>query len=134
MREGLVVMGRAGGDNGGTEMELDKFGVGSIVEVNGNLYRNSVNGWVVLEKTLPAFMGGVVEYKVIHEVKKGPLDGFVKGDIISFESDYGHHIALKSRDDFWSVIGLVGEKTTAEMVKAFSPELVRKVGFSDGRG
>lgn len=113
-------------------MELDKLGVGSIVEVNGNLYKKRKDGWVVLMEGCAAYMGGVPEFKVIAAVEKGPLDDFVKGDIISFESDYGHHIALKSRDDFWSVIGLVGEKTTAEMVKAFSPELVRKVGSLDG--
>ena len=115
-------------------MGLNELGVGSIVEVNGILYKKRVDGWVVLEETMPAYMGGVREFKVVASVEKGPLDAFEVGDIISFESDYGRRIALKHRFDFWSVIGIAGEKTTAEMVETFSPHSARKVGFSDGRG
>lgn len=114
-------------------MELNELGVGSIVEAHGNLYKKRRDGWAVLEETMHAYMGGVQEFKVVASVEKGPLDDFVKGDIISFESDYGHRIALKHWFDSWSVIGIAGEKTTAEMVETFSPHSARKVGFSDGR-
>ena len=32
-------------------MGLNELGVGSIVEVNGILYKKRVDGWVVLEET-----------------------------------------------------------------------------------
>ena len=45
-------------------MELDKLGVGSIVEVDDNLYKKRVDGWVVLAESVSAYMGAVQEFKV----------------------------------------------------------------------
>ena len=121
-------------------IELDKLGTGSIVEdAMGGLFTKDVYGdWWKLSISLGSSPVKKLDYieagTVIRKVEKGPLDAFEVGDIISFESDYGRRIALKHRFDFWSVIGIAGEKTTAEMVETFSPHSVRKVGFSDGRG
>ena len=114
-------------------MELDKLGVGSIVEVNGNLYKKRGDGWVVLEESVPAYMGGAREYKVIAAVERGPLDDFVKGDVISFESSYGVRVATKLRDDFWQITGSAAEWTTDELVSlVLDEDSVRKVGSLDG--
>lgn len=115
-------------------MELDKLGVGSIVEVNGNLYKKRGYGWVVLEESVPAFMGGVTEYKVIAAVEKGPLDDFEVGDVISYEVSSGVRLAVKLRDDFWSVSGIMSEWTSDEIMEihAADPDSVRKVGSLDG--
>ena len=115
-------------------MELDKLGVGSIVEVHGNLYKKNEDGWVVLEETITAYMGGVFGYKLIHEVKKGPLDDFVVGDVISYESRCGVRVAVKLEDGLWSIAGL-SLKWTSEVVLDIhspTPESVRKVGSLDG--
>lgn len=113
-------------------MELDKFGVGSIVEVNGNLYKKRVYDWVVLEETLPAFMGGVVEYKVIASVEKGPLDDFVVGDVISFEYSVGERVAVKIREDRWQLVGAVSEFTSEEILYLADVDSVRKIGSLNG--
>ena len=110
-------------------MGLNELGVGSIVEVNGILYKKRVDGWVVLEETMPAYMGGVREFKVVASVEKGPLDGFVKGDVISFESAYGVRVATKLRDDFWQITGSASEWTTVELDSlVLDVDSVRKVG------
>lgn len=115
-------------------MELDKLGVGSIVEVNGNLYKKRGYGWVVLEESVPAFMGGVQEFEPIYLVEKGPLDGFVKGDVISFECAYGVRVATKLRDDFWQITGSASEWTTDELYSLdLDEDSVRKIGSLDGR-
>lgn len=114
-------------------MELDKLGVGSIVEAHGNLYKKRKYDWVILEETLPAYMGGVRKYAVVHEVEKGPLDDFVEGDVISFESVYGVRVATKLRDDFWQITGSVSEWTTVELGSLILDEdSVRKIGSLDG--
>lgn len=117
----------------GNNMELDKLGVGSIVEVNGILCKKRVDGWVVLEESVPAYMGGATDYKVVASVKKGPLDDFVEGDIISFESSYGVRVATKLRDDFWQITGSAAEWTTDELDSlVLDEDSVRKVGSLDG--
>lgn len=113
-------------------MELDKLGVGSIVEVNGNLYKKRVDDWVFLKESVPAYMGGAQEFKVIRGVEKGPLDDFVVGDIISFMTSGGVRVAVKTREDSWEIVGAVSEFTSQEIV-GFSVEgSVRKVGSLDG--
>lgn len=115
-------------------MELDKLGVGSIVEVNGNLYKKRGYGWVVLEESVPAFMGGAVGYKLIHEVEKGPLDGFEVGDVISYEVSSGVRLAVKLEDGRWSVSGISSVWSSDELMEihAATPGSVRKVGSLDG--
>ena len=114
-------------------MELDKLGVGSIVEVNGNLYKKRGYGWVVLEESVPAFMGGVQEFEPIYLVEKGPLDDFEEGDVISFESAYGVRVATKLRAGSWQVTGSLTEWTTRELDSLILDEdSVRKVGSLDG--
>lgn len=115
-------------------MSIEDLGEGSIVKTIGNLYKKRSDGWVLLEESIAVYMGGVREFEVIHEVKKGPLDDFVVGDIISFMSNYGPRIALKHRDDFWEIIGMVGEKTSRELEMDFYPTSVRKVGSICGEG
>lgn len=116
-------------------MELDKLGVGSIVEVNGNLYRKRVDGWVILSEAGYAYMDGVQEYKVIAAVEKGPLDGFEDGDVISFESAYGVRVATKLRAGSWQVTGSLTEWTTRELASLILDEdSVRKVGSICGEG
>lgn len=110
-------------------MELDKLGVGSIVEAHGNLYKKNEDGWVVLEETIPAYMGGVREYEIIASVEKGPLDDFVRGDVITFESAHGVLVATKLRDDFWQITGSASEWTTDELESlVLGEDSVRKVG------
>ena len=121
-------------------IDLDKLGTGSIVEdAMGGLFTKDVYGdWWKLSISLGSSPVKKLDYieagTVIRKVEKGPLDGFVRGDIVCFESDYGSHVALVYREDSWTVTGWSGEKTTAEMVETFSPHSARKVGFSDGRG
>ena len=115
-------------------MGLNELGVGSIVEVNGILYKKRVDGWVVLEETMPAYMGGVREFKVVASVKKGPLDDFVEGDVISFEGRGGVRVATKHRDDLWQVTGAMSKFTSVELIGFILDEdSVRKVGSLDGR-
>lgn len=114
-------------------MELNELGVGSIVEVHGNLYKKLKDGWVVLEETIPAYMGGVQEFKVVASVEKGPLDDFVKGDIISFEYSVGERVAVKIREDRWQLVGSVSEFTSEEILYLADVDSVRKVGSLDGR-
>ena len=116
-------------------MELDKLGVGSIVEAHGNLYMKRKDGWVVLMEGCAAYMGGVQEYKLLRKVSKGPLDDFVKEDVISFESSYGVRVATKLRDGFWQITGSAPDWTTAELDAIILDEdSVRKIGTLDGRG
>ena len=114
-------------------MGLNELGVGSIVEVNDILYRKRRDGWAVLEETMHAYMGGVQEFKVVASVEKGPLDDFVKGDIISFEYSVGERVAVKIREDRWQLVGAVSEFTSEEILYLADVDSVRKVGFSDGR-
>lgn len=113
-------------------MGLNELGVGSIVEVNGILYKKRVDGWVVLEETMPAYMGGVLEFKVIAAVEKGPLDDFVEGDIISFMATGRVRVAVKTREDFWQIVGAVSEFTSQEILYLADVDSVRKVGSLDG--
>lgn len=119
-------------------MNLDKLGVGSIVESSdGTLFtKDSYGDWWKMSIVLGSSPVKKLDYikagTVLREVKKGPLDDFVEGDIVSFESDYGHRIALMHRYDFWSVIGIAGERTSEEMVGFFDIRSVRKVGSLDG--
>ena len=116
-------------------MELNGLGVGSIVEVNDNLYKKRRDGWVVLEETMSAYMGGVQEFKVVASVEKGPLDDFVEGDVISFEGRGGVRVATKHRDDLWQVTGAMSKFTSVELIGFILDEdSVRKVGSLDGRG
>lgn len=110
---------------------------GSIMRntTTGTLYKKGNHGiWysLVVDEAILAFSTNVME--VLWAEEKGPLDDFVEGDIISFASDYGRRIALKHRDDFWSIIGMVGEKTSEELLEYFAvvPDSVRKVGSLDG--
>lgn len=132
-------MGRAGGNNGGTEMELDKLGVGSIVEnAMGVLFTKDAHGdWRELSISLGSSPVRKLDYlkagTVIRDVRRGPLDDFVKGDIISFESSYGVRVATKLRDDFWQITGSAGECTTDELdTLVLDEDSVRKVGSLDG--
>lgn len=113
-------------------MELDKLGVGSIVEVNGNLYKKRGYGWVVLEESVPAFMGGVQEFEPIYLVEKGPLDDFVQGDVISFNTFAKERVAVRLREDFWQVAGALSEFTSEELAGLADEGSVRKVGSLDG--
>ena len=116
-------------------MGLNELGVGSIVEVNGILYKKRRDGWAVLEETMPAYMGGVQEFKVVASVEKGPLDDFVEGDVISFEGRGGVRVATKHRDDLWQVTGAMSKFTSVELIGFILDEdSVRKVGSLDGRG
>lgn len=121
-------------------IELDKLGAGSVVEAStGHLFtKDDYGDWWKLSIALGSAPVNKLDYlkagTVLRKVEKGPLDEFVEGDIVYFDSDYGHRVALKHRDDFWSVIGWAGEKTTAEMVGFFDIRSVRKVGSLDGRG
>ena len=118
---------------GGIEMELDKLGVGSIVEVDGNLYKKRVDGWVVLAESVSAYMGAVQEFKVIRGVEKGPLDDFVEGDIISFMSAGRiERVAVKTREDFWQIVGAVPEVTSQDIIGFSVDGSVRKVGSLNG--
>ena len=114
-------------------MELDKLGVGSIVEVDGNLYKKRVDGWVVLAESVSAYMGAVQEFKLIRGVEKGPLADFVVGDIISFMTSGGVRVAVKTREDFWQIVGAVPEVTSQDIIGFSVDGSVRKVGSLDGR-
>ena len=114
-------------------MELDKLGVGSIVEVDDNLYKKRVDGWVVLAESVSAYMGAVQEFKVIRGVEKGPLDDFVKGDIISFMTSGGVRVAVKTREHSWQIVGAVPEVTSQDIIGFSVDGSVRKVGSLDGR-
>ena len=113
-------------------MELNELGVGSIVEVNGNLYKKRKDGWVVLLEGCTAYMGGVQEFEVIASVEKGPLDDFVVGDVISFKTSAKVRVATKIRDDFWQIVGAVSEFTSEEIAYLADEDSVRKVGSLDG--
>lgn len=117
---------------GGIEMELDKLGVGSIVEVDGNLYKKRVDGWVVLAESVSAYMGAVQEFKVIRGVEKGPLDDFVEGDIISFMTSGGVRVAVKTRESYWQIVGAVPEITSQDIIGFSVDGSVRKVGSISG--
>ena len=113
-------------------MELDKLGVGSIVEVNGNLYKKRGFGWVVLEESVPAFMGGVQVFEPIYLVEKGPLDDFEEGDVITFTASGRVRVAVRLREDFWQVAGALSEFTSEELAGLADEGSVRKVGSLDG--
>lgn len=132
--EERAVMGRAGGNNGGIEMELNELGVGSIVKTNGNLYKKRANSWVILSENGYAYMDGVREYEVIAAVEKGPLDDSVKGDIITFEYGSKVRVAVKIREDFWQIVGAVSEFTSEELTCFAKEGSVRKVGSICGEG
>ena len=113
-------------------MKLNELGVGSIVEVNGNLYKKRVDGWVVLVEGVHAYMGGVQEFKVISSVEKGPLDDFVEGDIIAFMTSRGVRVAVRTRADFWQIVGAVPEYTSQEIIGFADEDSIRKVGSISG--
>lgn len=115
-------------------MDLNELGVGSIVEAHGNLYKKRVDGWVVLEETMHAYMGGVQEFKVVASVEKGPLDDFVEGDIVSFRASGGVRVAVKTCEDSWQIVGAVSRFTSQEIIDFSVDGSVRKVGSLDGRG
>ena len=120
-------------------IELDKLGTGSIVESStGELFTTDRYGdWWKLSISLGSSPVKKLDYlkngTVIREVKKGPLDGFVKGDIISFEGAYGGRVATKLRDDFWLITGSAAEWTNYELDPLIlDKDSVRKIGSLDG--
>lgn len=118
-------------------MSIEDLGIGSIVEAEtGNLYRKTADGWVLLKEQHPAYLSNVKDWSftVLHEVKKGPLDDFVKGDVISFSVGTGlTRIAVKCRDGFWEVNGVSIEYSSEELAELiFDTDSIRKVGRING--
>lgn len=122
-------------------IELDKLGAGSVVEAaTGSLFtKDDYGDWWQLSITLGSAPIKKLDYlkdgTVLREVKKGPLDDFVVGDVISFESAYGVRVATMLRDDFWQITGSASECTTYELDSLILDEYsVRKIGPLYGRG
>lgn len=116
-------------------MNIEDLGIGSIVEINDNLYRNTETGWVLLMEGMPAYMGGVPDdgFTVLREEEKGPLDDFVKGDVIAFDGLWGPRVAVKHRRDFWALVGTSAEYTNDGLADCIADlDSIRKVGSLDG--
>lgn len=120
-------------------IELDKLGAGSVVEAaTGSLFtKDDYGDWWQLSISLGSAPVKKLDYlkdgTVLREVKKGPLDDFVAGDVISFESAYGVRVATRLRNDFWQITGSSAEWTTGELDSlVLDEDSVRKVGSLDG--
>lgn len=121
-------------------IELDKLGAGSVVEAaTGSLFtKDDYGDWWQLSITLGSAPIKKLDYlkdgTVLREVKKGPLDDFAEGDVISFDSMYGVRVATKLQSDFWQITGSIVDWTTHELDAIILEDSVRKMGSLDGRG
>lgn len=120
-------------------IELEKLGPGSIVKTyDGELYMKSATTgtWHHLAEATHMVnnLRDLYTGELIHEVgRKGPLDDFVKGDVISFEGWGGVRIAARHRIDFWTLTGSKFEWTTEELEEVITDkDSVKKVGSIDG--
>lgn len=119
-------------------IELDKLGAGSIVESStGELFTmDSYGDWwkmsIVLGSSPAKKLDSLKEGTVLRAVEKGPLDDFVKGDIISFMTSGGVRVAVKTREDRWQIVGAVSEFTSEDIAGFADEDSVRKVGSLDG--
>ena len=119
---------------------MDKLGEGSIVEsVDGELFTVDSRGdWWKLSIKLGSSpvkdLSRIERGKVLRMVEKGPLDDFVKGDVISFKVSGRTGVATKHRDDFWQIVGAVFEFTSKEIIDMADEGSIRKVGSICGEG
>ena len=125
---------------GGIEMriELDKLGAGSVVKSADGvlLTKDRFGDWWKLSIQLGSSpvkkLDSAKEGTVLLEEKKGPLDDFVVGDIISFMTSGGVRVAVKTREDFWQIVGAVPEVTSQDIIGFADEDSIRKVGSLDG--
>ena len=118
-------------------IELESLKAGSIVKTYDNeLYVKSKSGsWKHLAEAASAGVNHADLYtgELVYEVRKGPLDDFVVGDVISFDSMYGVRVATKLQSDFWQITGSIVDWTTHELNAIILEDSVRKMGSLDGR-
>ena len=127
---------------GGIEMsiELDKLGAGSIVKtVDGVLLtKDRFGDWWKLSIQLGSSpvknLNSAKKGTVLLEEKKGPLDDFVEGDIISFMTSGEVRVAVKTCEYSWQIVGAVSEFTSQEIIGFSVEDSVRKVGSINGEG
>lgn len=121
-------------------IDLDKLGPGSIVEsYSGAMYTmDSYGEWWKLSISLGSSpvknLDHIKSGTVLRAVEKGPLDDFVKGDIISFMTSGGVRVAVKTCEYSWKIVGAVSEFTSEEIAGFAVDGSVRKVGSLDGEG
>lgn len=118
-------------------IELDKLGVGSVVKsADGELLtKDRFGDWWKLSIQLgssPVKKLDSAKEGTVLVVGKGPLDDFVKGDIISFMTSGGVRVAVKTRADFWQIVGAVPEFASPEIINFSVEGSVRKVGSISG--
>ena len=117
-------------------IELESLKAGSIVKTYDNeLYVKSKSGsWKHLAEAASAVVNHADLYtgELVYEVRKGPLDDFVVGDVISFEYSVGERVAVKIREDRWQLVGAVSEFTSEEILYLADVDSVRKLGSLNG--